>query len=250
MLTYRATGNWPDGSIRVTWVESSRPIIAEVENAIERAWSDARARNPNMQLFDGPMCRLESFEATGDALSLRLSRTSYKVFFGTNMSNPDLANAYGANVLANPVGLSAALVSADNDLIFGRRNATVAYYPNRVHPFAGTLEPHEPLDVFDDVRRELHEELALSREEILDVRCIGLVEDNALRQPELIFAARTQRSRAQLEAGVDAKEHGGAWSIPATRADIERVLQNPAELTPVAIATMTLFAGCIASPRL
>ena len=70
------------------------------------------------------------------------------------------------------------------------------------------------------------------------------ISDIALRQPELIFAARTPRSRAQLEATVDAKEHGGAWSIPATRAEIERALQTAGEFTPVAIATMTLFTGC------
>jgi hypothetical protein len=250
MITYLETGNWPDGSIRLSWVESSRPVIGEVEDAIDRAWNAARGRSLQVQLFDGPMCRLESYEAMGDALVLRLSRTSYRTFFGTNMSNPTLAERYGPNVLANPVGLSAALVTADAFLVFGRRNATVAYYPNRVHPFAGALEPREQLDVFDDVRRELREELALPFDEILDLRCVGLVEDHALRQPELIFTARTPRSRAQLEESVDVTEHGGAWSIPATRADIERSLKDLTPFTPVAIATMTLLAGCVPSGRI
>ena len=50
-------------------------------------------------------------------------------------------NHGSADCLANPVGVSPALLSADNFLIMGRRNASVAYYPNRIHPFAGALEP-------------------------------------------------------------------------------------------------------------
>ena len=89
---------------------------------IDRAWQTASAR-PGVKLFDGPMCRLESWSAlAGGALQLTLSRTSYKLFMGTNMCHPELADRFGPQVLANPVGVSPALETADGFLMLGRRN--------------------------------------------------------------------------------------------------------------------------------
>jgi hypothetical protein len=48
--------------------------------------------------------------------------------------------------------VSPALLTADGFLMMGRRNASVAYYPNRVHPFAGALDPGDA-DMFAAVRR-------------------------------------------------------------------------------------------------
>jgi hypothetical protein len=242
MLKIHATGDWPAGAVHIRWAESTRAIVPEVESAIERCWSEAKARRPHVALFDGPMCRLESFHADSEKLELALSRTSYKAFFGTNMSNPDFGDRFGESVLANPVGLSLAIVTSDGYFMLGRRNASVAYYANRLHPFAGASEPREGLDIFDEVRRELREELSLMRDEIADLRCIGMVEDISLRQPELIFAARTTRTRARLEAQVNPKEHSGAWATPATAESLRAALAQPGDFTPVAIATMQLWA--------
>ena len=79
-----------------------------------------------------------------DRLALTLSNTTYKHFLGTNLTHPELADRYGREILANPVGVSPALLTADNFLMMGRRNASVAYYPNRIHPFAGALDPSTP----------------------------------------------------------------------------------------------------------
>jgi len=89
-------------------------------------------------------------------------------------------------------------VTADDWLLLGRRNATVAYYPSRVPPFAGALEPGDPTDVFAEARRELREELGFVEHDVSDIRLAGIVEDASLRQPELIFRVRTVRTRARL----------------------------------------------------
>ena len=60
------------------------------------------------------------------------------------------------------LGISVALISRDQRLVMGRRNERVAYYPGRIHPFAGALEPADELDIFAAVRRELQEELGLA----------------------------------------------------------------------------------------
>ena len=243
MLTFRHTGDWGPGDVDAAWVESTRPAVPEVEALIERAWSDAMAR-PGVHLFDGPMCRLErasvSPQPQGRRLRLLLSPTSYKVFLGTNLTHPELAERYGPSILANPVGVSPALDTSDGFLLLGRRSGSVAYHPNRIHPFAGALEPADAGDVFAAVRRELREELSLEDADLTELRCTGLVEDAALRQPELIFRAHSRLTRARVEASVDRVEHRGIWSPEASRQGIESILGDP-ELTPIAVATLLLW---------
>lgn len=239
MLNFRHTGDWGPGAVLARRASDMRPRIRTVEDLIDQAWSSALAR-PGVRLFDGPMCRLESASASSQRLRLNLSRTTYKVFLGTNLSHPELADRYGPAVLANPVGVSPALETADGFLLLGRRNASVAYYPGRVHPFAGALEPKDADDVFAALRRELQEELSLGGDDVTDLRCAGLVEDRMLRQPELIFLARCRLTREAVEAKLDPVEHRGTWSVRAARDAIRAALSEP-DLTPVAVASLLLW---------
>jgi 8-oxo-dGTP pyrophosphatase MutT (NUDIX family) len=239
MLTFHAFGDWTPGQVRVRWVTSGRRIVPEVEQLIEQAWHRALQR-PGVKLFDGPMCRMERWHADDGMLELDLSVTGYKAFMGTNMSHPELAERFGRDVMANPVGVSPALETADGYLLLGRRNETLAYYPNRTHPFAGALEPRDNGDLFAAVRRELNEELALGEADVLDVRCTGIAEDRALRQPELLFRVRTNRTRGQIEAQVHAEEHGGSVAIRAEPRAVAQAIHDPA-FTPVAVASLLLW---------
>lgn len=244
ILHIHAAGNWPQRALVIHRTASTWHAPPDVQAHIESAWLDATTR-PGVNLFDGPMCRLESWRATPDRLELTLSDTTYKRFLGTNLTRPDFADTCGPNILANPVGVSPALLTADGFVMMGRRNASVAYYPDRIHPFAGALDPADA-DPFIAVRRELREELSFADTDVDDVRCTGIAEDLAIRQPELIFLARSTRTRAQVEAALDQTEHHGAWSTPATPSAIEQVLSNwraPASdrFTPVALASLLLY---------
>lgn len=239
MLTFHAIGDWTRGRVRLVWSgRTGRRVDPEVERVIDDAWTRVTSR-PGVHLFDGPMSRLESFEATPDVLRLTLSPTSYKPFVGTNLENPHLADTLGREVMANPVGVSTLLETTDGFLMLGRRNATVAYYPNRVHPFAGALEPRDGDDPFAAVYRELHEELSLRVADVADLRCVGLVEDQALRQPELVFLARTSASRGSVEARLDPGEHNSTWPVELPR--VEEASRD-ALLTPVAVASLRLWS--------
>src|SRR4051812_22366137 len=107
MLIFHEVGVWRPGQLDVRWVPSSFPHIPEVEQIIQDTWRRATAK-PGMHLFDGPMCRLESYRREGDRLHIELARTSYKPFYGTNLTHPELADRYGRRVLAGPVGVSPA----------------------------------------------------------------------------------------------------------------------------------------------
>ena len=244
-LIFHAVGEWCRGAVRVARVACTRRIVPEVECAIDAAWERVVTRRPGVKLFDGPMIRLESYRAAPDLLDLSVSPTSYRPFLGTNLTDPTLADRFGADVLANPIGVSTALLTRDGFLMMGRRSAWVAYYPNRMHPFAGALELRDgSTDVFDDVSRELEEELGLSRDDVAEIVCTGLVSDVSLRQPELIFRATTTRTRGQVEAGLDKDEHTACVAIATTEHDVERAIRDP-QITPVGMAALGLWGRSV-----
>ena len=235
-------GDWTEGRVLVRFVQTSRRILPAVEAWIDAAWRRESARL-GQKLFDGPMCRLEACAASPDALVLALSRTSYRPFLGTHLA-PPAGEPLPPDARANPVGMSSILQSADGWLLLGRRNDSVAYYPNRIHPFAGALEPPaggQALDVFDEIRRELREELRLSPADIASLRCIGMVEDLSLGQPELVFHALSTRTRHEIEATLERDEHHAVHAVAATPAEAQRAIDDPA-LTPVAVASLSLWS--------
>ncbi len=238
-LKFHLIGDWLPGHIHCSWSDSTLVLSQKAQDLISDEWESVARRG--VRLFDGPMCRLESYAARGNDLSLTFSRTSYRIFVGTNLSHPELGDEFGVQSLANPVGVSSGLLSCDGYMVMGRRNRSVAYYPNRIHPFAGALEPREPLDVFDEVRRELAEELSFGPADIADIRCLGLVEDVSLRQPELVFITRSTRTLIEIEALVDKKEHDASWSIESKAEDIKAAMRRSSELTPVAVAALLLW---------
>lgn len=221
------------------WTASSRPIIPEIEQTIESEWKNASARK-GIHLFDGPMCRLESFVATDAQLTLTLSPTSYKPFVGTNLSHADLADRFGPAALANSVGLSTTVISADGHVLLGRRNARVAYYPKRIHPFSGALESAERIDVFAEIRRELDEELSLNADDIELIVCLGIASDRSIRQPELIFFTRSRLSLRQLQRQLDEEEHIDVWTAPLEATQLLPTADPAAAFTPIGLAALLL----------
>ncbi|HWP40850.1 MAG TPA: NUDIX hydrolase, partial [Tepidisphaeraceae bacterium] len=162
-------------------------------------------------------------------------------FLGTNLNNSHLAARYGPAALANPIGLSCLLLSGDGYALLGRRNDSVAYYPGRVHPFSGALEPADDIDVFAEIRRELREELSLSQADIHELVCAGIAEDRSLRQPEMIFAAQTGLDRRTLQAQLDPREHQALWSVGHSAQAFDAALRGDVPFTPVGVAALLLW---------
>jgi len=235
----RALGPWRAAQVSCGRGESTFSPPAMVRGEIERVWM-MMGQKPAVHLFDGPMCRLESFSADSKELRMVLSETSYKSFAGTNMHNPQFGTQYGESAMANPLGISVALISADGLLTMGRRNERVAYYPGRIHPFAGALEPEDGLEVFAAVGRELDEELGLAGEELREAKCLGMAEDRGLAQPELICYAEVGRTLEELRGGVDEVEHDAIVEIAVSKDSFERELNSAKLYTPIALATILL----------
>src|SRR5688572_20727897 len=111
MVMFHAVGDWPREGVRCASVPSTFAPDAQTQHLIEATWAELSSR-PGIHLFDGPMCRLEAFDAAA-SLQMHVSHVSYRSFVGTNMYNPQIADRLGWSALANPVGLSCALESAD-----------------------------------------------------------------------------------------------------------------------------------------
>jgi hypothetical protein len=237
-LMIRAAGDWGAHQVRVQHVPSSWQAPPGIQQLIDSAW-EAAARS-GVMLFDGPMCRIEGFDASASELSLRMSETTYRIFVATNLHHPELADQYGPEVLANSIGVSVLLRTADGFLVMGLRNESVIYYPNRLHPFAGALEPIDGGDPFLAALRELHEEAGVLEPDLSEIRCIGIIEDHRLRQPELILRADTPLTRALMDARMVPEEHHELAAIEAADPAIRAALLNPA-LTPVAAGALLLW---------
>ena len=239
LLQIRALGPWQPAQVKCARAESTFAPPAIVRAEIDQVWT-MMGRKPGVHLFDGRMCRVESFSAEASELRMVLSETSYKSFAGTNMHNPQFGTQYGEPAMANPLGISVALISSDEFLAMGRRNERVAYYPGRIHPFAGALEPEDGLNVFRAVERELNEELGLSESELAEMKCLGVAEDRGLAQPELICYAQVGKTLEELRRGVDDVEHDAIVSIEMRPEVFERELSGAKLYTPIALATILL----------
>lgn len=239
-IAFLEIGDWDERAVSAKWephvAEPARP--PELQSLIETGWREVVASMAGrVQLFDGPMCRLNRYRANADALQLELSPTSYRTFFGTNMQGPAQTAGFERHMLANALGMAAAVVSSDGWLLLGGRGERVAYHANRLHPFAGSVEPPDDgatsINVFAEIRRELNEELRLAPGDITTLRCAAVAMDETLRQPELIFIASARADRSSLEASLDADEHRGVYAISVNEAAMQDALSDE-QLTPVA----------------
>jgi hypothetical protein len=223
-----------EAGLAVVWAPSTRRTSPEVEAIIDLAWRNTQAR-PGVKLFDGGVCRFESCVPAGSGLVLSVSQTSYRIVVGTNFCNPQLASTHGPEFLANPLGVSAALRSRDGRLVLGRRNHSVAYYPDMLHPFAGSVEVRPRINLFDDVRRELDEEIGLGPQDISSIRFVGIAQDLTLLHPEAIFVVDSTCDAREILARVRNDEHSHARVIDAG-GDLR-------EITPIGLAAIDACRG-------
>ncbi len=231
-----------DARTKVRGYHRQTNVEAAPGDVSDAPWQREKARLGD-RLFDGAMCRFESLDATADRLTLRVSRTSYRVFVNTNLFGPRDLPAAGR---ANPIGVSSILETVDGKLLLGRRGEGVAYYPNRVHPFAGSLEwPGDggAIDVFAECRRELAEELRVADGEIESLRLVAVCEDVDLRHPELLLHAKATTTARALAGRLDPAEHDAVYAVEARVEAVKAALSDP-RLTPVARASLVRWISC------
>ncbi len=213
----------------------------EVDALIDQAWVDAHKR-PGVKLFDGPLCRFEGFdlhadEAGFESIRIDVSSTSYRIVVGTHFAHPDVVDRFGPEVAARPLGVSSGVISSDGMLLLGVRSERLAYYPGRVHPFAGSMSDLPEPNIVADAMREVREELNIREQEPMSIRMVGLVEDLQMRHPEALFLVRLSIDELELRKRLDRDEHGEIVSAPLENKALE-TLRADARLTPFAVGVV------------
>ena len=244
------TGAFARDDVTVTWTDQRRQCNDELGRLIDQAWEVAlwQARKAGQNLFDGPMCRLISYIAGDSRFEMTLGPVSYKEFVGTNQTQAYVRYLHGPEVLADPLGVSAAIISADGFLLLGRRSTHVMQYPERIHPVGGTVEPRPDdgvPDPFSSMLEEFVEETGIGADAVEEITLLGLVRDKNTVQPELIFDVKVNVDAAAIRqaalTAVDAEEHTELVPVRDHPAAVVTFLQQSfSELTPVGLATLLL----------
>lgn len=241
-------GQFSPQQLKVTWSDEKRPSSEEVDQLIEKSWAEQveRAKQRNIHLFNGKLCRLIDYHVEDNCLQLVLGHVSFKEFVGTNATQAYLRYIHGPTILADPLGVSAALCTTDGFIVLGMRSNRVAQYPQRVHPIGGTVEPADKNpDPFATMLAELEEETAIPTSQAAEILCLGMVRDRNTVQPELIFDLKINTDVTTLFEkhcqACDAHEHASLVPVRDHPASVVTFLEQQfSQLTPIALATLLL----------
>lgn len=216
LLLQCPAGGLPQEQVRVELspAHDRRPLPGG-DKAITAIWESRLQTQP--WLFDAPKFRLHSATLTvpigsrEPELLLRLGLTSYRDFLGTNWaSSAAWLQQQGAAdwgdrqaYLADPLGVGAALATADDFLVFLRRSQQVAEAPGLVDVPGGHPEPQALCPGDSPQHKDLPGELVARElfssvlQEICDEVNLPL---STLSQPLLLGIARNETSAGRASA--------------------------------------------------
>lgn len=237
--------------LRITWTHEPRATTDEIERLITEQWERrlVQAQQTGQMLFNGALARYVSHHVADDSLHITVGSTCYRDFVGTNLYNNHRVDELGWHRFGNPLGTTGLLITADDQIILGRRSQRVAFHGGYLHTIGGALEMQDiddpaDIDAFAALLRELGEEVALAADEITATHCMGLIRDTDIHQPELLFDVHLGLAASDVCARLDhddtKQEHVRLECCPNRPHAIVDFLRAARPVAPVAIATMMI----------
>lgn len=237
--------------VRVCRSDERRKSTEELDRSIEQTWNEQveLAALHGKVLYNGRLCRLIGSDSVDSALSLTVGEVSYREFVGTNLTQARVRYLHGPEAMADPLGVSAVVVTEDGFILLGVRSRSVFACPGQIHPIGGIMAPSRDAaavpDPFAAIAAELHEELNLQGESIRQCVCMGLVRDKGTVQPELIFdiglAGDVEAVRKGAAGAADAAEHDKIVQLRDHPGSVVTYLEkHSGQMTPVATAALLL----------
>ncbi len=97
------------------------------------------------------------------------------------------------------------LVTSDNKLVFGKRSLSIDASKDTISVVVGYLDPHKDfvrqttfcsdnsnkIDIFSGSRREIHEETGIQEKNIVDLVCIGIIDNKQQNQMNVPFYTKS-----------------------------------------------------------
>jgi len=157
------------------------------------------------------MLRLNNASLESDELTLELAITNFKDYIGTTQSaliDPEFREQLmQAGVedqgdpsfyFANPLATCVNIVTSDGLVPVGMRSDKVAIYPNVPHVIGGYVKVNgdnnpnfkvADIDLYNNMLKELREELGVSEDQLSSIDFRGIVRNNITQGPEMVFNA-------------------------------------------------------------
>jgi len=205
------------------------------------------------RIFNGALCRLESFREHDGFLHLALSRTCYRDLMFSNAHAEELINNFGESGPARALGISAIIETVDGYLPLIRRSAHVGEAPGGLDVIGGHVHPDEHMrndapEVFLAIKDEIQSELGIPADRLDHIVCCGVAENRRHRKPELAFFVplplTMQEVQRLAKTAREAEEYAELFAVRAERAALQEfVAANHADLTPAALGCFHLYAG-------
>ena len=267
-------GPWRAADIAVRFDLTEFHPPADRRELIEQTWQSeqAGARRAGFEMFNGKLARMAAVAGSDARLEVTVQPTDFRTFLASNLVHPE---RFAPAERADAMGVSAVIRASDQQLVLGQRSQKVAYNRGKVHTIGGVLDwirPAGPADqpadgtwLFDQLLKELFEELALLPEQIQAVTAMALARDKRVWQPELLCVAQVAITADELAANLRRSgedEHVGLWTCRDTpeaiaeamtnqggtgfqpvSAQLGKLCRQEARLTPVAVAAMLAYAS-------
>ena len=178
------------------------PALVEYIAIYWKAECDKAAKRGHT-LHNGKLVRLAQCEVDGSALCFQFEETCFRDFAATNLNLSHEKPVVSPRHRADPLGVSAAIMTSDGFLAWGRRSDRVYFHRGHLQAFGGMLEQDDRVedgryDLFGRMARELSEELGVSQDQLATMTVIGLVRDKSILQPELLFDVEVNLTRREL----------------------------------------------------
>lgn len=138
-----------------------------------------------------------------EKLNLNFGATSYKEFFGTFKSHPEIFKKFGRTFVSYPLAVFSLIETSDGKLVFARRGNKVSGARGVIAPIGGFLDRKDELDgrhLFYELGREMREELGIPEQAIENMTFVAIVQKNELGGlPRLAFRSKLKITAAETK---------------------------------------------------
>ncbi len=230
--------------IKIHWRPLQQSLPTQLQNRIQAYWTQVGEKH-----FNGQLARLDHWCFQGSELKLALSITDYQTLIYSNAHINIIQTVWGESCWSRALGVSAVVITADHYILYMQRSNGVGEYPGCFDIFGGHIDVSEKMtdapDVFGAIKQELHEELGLPKE-TSSCSCIGLIEVEENKKPELIFKTQCpftkDRIKALARSAVDRSEYVELFFQSDSKSGLAALIETEGHrFSPSAVAGLQLY---------